>query len=362
MYKFNEIQRVNLEVSSLCQASCPMCARNYHGGLPNPNLIEKNMDLKFYKQIFDIDFLTQLTSIYIHGNFGDPILNNDLIPIMKYTVEHNPNIDIHIHTNGSARNIKWWEELAKTLPDNHMVFFGIDGLEDTNHLYRIGTDFNLIMRNAEAFIKSGGKARWDFITFKHNEHQIETAKQLANQLGFKGFHEKQTSRFIGSKEFQVFDKHGNLSHTLSAPTEQKISFVDRNTVKNYKDIFKSATINCEAESDNSIYIDSLGYLWPCCFLAGVLAQYARTEDLVFDFISNSSQTLLTALEPFGGLDGLHLEKHSIKEIVDSDVWQTVWDYNFKNKSILMCSRTCGNITNVNFSQWRDQFVELNNFN
>ena len=38
MFKFNELKTVHLEISTRCQASCPMCPRNYHGGLENPNL------------------------------------------------------------------------------------------------------------------------------------------------------------------------------------------------------------------------------------------------------------------------------------------------------------------------------------
>ena len=99
MYKYNEIRQIHIEISTLCQASCPMCARNNHGGLPNPKLIENNMDLNFYKNTITPSLLTQLGSISMCGNFGDPIMNNDLIPMIRYTVEQNPNIDIHIHTN-----------------------------------------------------------------------------------------------------------------------------------------------------------------------------------------------------------------------------------------------------------------------
>ena len=33
------------------------------------------------------------------------------------------------------------------------------------------------------YIKAGGVARWEFLVFKHNQHQIEEARQLANELG-----------------------------------------------------------------------------------------------------------------------------------------------------------------------------------
>ena len=68
------------------------------------------------------------------------------------------------------------KNLASIMRKPDKVIFAIDGLEDTNHLYRVNTNFNKIMENAKAFINAGGIARWDFIAFAHNEHQIEEAK------------------------------------------------------------------------------------------------------------------------------------------------------------------------------------------
>ncbi len=362
MYKYNEITHLHVELSTLCQASCPMCARNNHGGLPNPKLIESNMNLDFYKNTFTPEFLQQIKSISFCGNFGDPIMNNDLIPVIRYTVEQNSDIDIHIHTNASARSVSWWNELAYTLPKNHLVLFGIDGLEDTHSLYRIGTNFNHIIRNAKTFIKSGGRARWNFITFKHNEHQMEECRLLAKELGFESFHEKQTSRFIGSKEFQVFDREGNMTHTLLPPGEQKIAFIDRKTVENYRQVIKTATIKCQVEEEKSIYIDAQGYLWPCCFLASVPYQHSTPDKLVYGFMQDSIDSLNTAITKFGSINKLDLHQHTIKDIIDSNEWQTVWNEGFEDNSILMCARVCGKFPEVEISQCRDQFLELDTFN
>ena len=73
--------------------------------------------------------------------------------------------------------------------------FGIDGLEDTNHIYRQGTVFKQIIRNVKAFIQAGGRAQWDFIVFKHNEHQVEKAGELSKKLGFEIFSIKRSNRF-----------------------------------------------------------------------------------------------------------------------------------------------------------------------
>lgn len=362
MYKYNELLAVHFEISSRCQAKCPMCARNHHGGLPNPLLDESDIDLALYKHIMVPELLHRLQEISMCGNFGDPIMNNDLIDMIKYTVEHNPNILIQIHSNAGARTEKWWVELASVLPANHVLHFGIDGLEDTHSRYRIGTDFNKIIKNAKAFINAGGKARWNFITFKHNEHQLETARQLAKDLGFESFHEKQTSRFIGTHEFEVYDKKGNTIYTLEEPSERKIIFIDKKTVENYQAIVDAAVIDCEVERFKSVFVDAKGCLWPCCFTAGVPYSYSASEQTLYGYKNAARDSIKNVLEQFGGINGLDLRKKTIQELVDGDVWQTVWDDNFHGENKLhVCARTCGKFTEPVISQCRDQFLDLEKF-
>jgi MoaA/NifB/PqqE/SkfB family radical SAM enzyme len=362
MFKFNELKQIHLEISSNCQASCPMCTRNIHGGLENELLSVSDWTANRFKTIINQEVLQQVESLYFCGNYGDPLLNKDLLEMIEYSVAERHDIDIRIHTNGSLRSKDWWTQLATILPEKHLVVFALDGLEDTHSLYRIGTDFDMIVRNARAFIAAGGKARWNFITFQHNEHQLESCRELAKEMGFESFHEKQTSRFIGSKEFKVFDRDGTVTHTLLPPGEQKIAFIDRKTVENYKEVIKTATISCQVEDERSIYIDAQGLLWPCCFLASVPYQYATPDKLVYNFMNDSTTSLLDAIKDFGGIDGLDLRKRSIEEIVNSTVWQSMWNKRFEDKSILMCARVCGKFPEAEVSQCRDQFLELREFN
>jgi MoaA/NifB/PqqE/SkfB family radical SAM enzyme len=362
MYKYNEIKVLHLELSSNCQAKCPMCARNFHGGMENPLLKVSDITLELFTASVPPEFLAQLERLTMCGNFGDPLLNNDLIPIIEYIRDSAPNIKLDVHTNGSLRSKAWWTALAKAMPQNHLVQFGIDGLEDTHALYRIGTDFNKIIENAKTYIAAGGLARWNFITFKHNEHQLETARQMAKDLGFDSFYEKQTSRFIGNPWFDVYDKDGNVTHKLESPSERKLIFIDRKTVENYREIIKTATVVCEVEKNQSVYIDALGYVHPCCFIAGVPYTHAIPEQLVYDYRNDAQASLNKVFDKFGGMEFFNLRNNSIKDIVDSHAWQTIWDQEFKDNTLETCARTCGKFPEPVVSQCRDQFLDLDEFN
>lgn len=362
MYKYSEIRNIHFELSNNCQASCPMCARNFHGGIENPLITISDIDLELFRKVIPVELVKQVESVSLCGNFGDPLLNKDLIPIVEYMTQSNPNIQIIIHTNGSLRNERWWKSLARAMNNNSFVQFGIDGLADTHALYRVGTSFEKIIENAKAFISVGGRAQWNFITFRHNEHQLEECRKLSKELGFESFQEKQTSRFIGKPYFEVLDKSGNQTHILEQPNEQKLIFVDSKTVKNYREIFKTATVECEVEKTKSVYVDAKGYLWPCCFVGAVPYIYTKPEQLVHEFQRDSSSSLQQVLKRFGGMEQFNLRNRTIEEIVDSVEWQTVWDETFKDNSLRVCTRVCGKFPEPVISQCRDQFLDLEKFN
>ena len=76
-----------------------------------------------------------------------------------------------------------YKQLARL---NCTIVFGIDGLEDTNHLYRQGVKWNNLMDRVQTFISEGGKANWQFIPFEHNKHQIHDAKKLSEKTNTGG--------------------------------------------------------------------------------------------------------------------------------------------------------------------------------
>ena len=60
MIKFEDIRHVHLEISSLCNASCPWCPRTFWGYPYNGGYPEVNLTLDMSKKIFTPEFLQQL--------------------------------------------------------------------------------------------------------------------------------------------------------------------------------------------------------------------------------------------------------------------------------------------------------------
>ena len=187
MYNYRDIRTIHLEVTQNCQAACPMCDRNMNGEGVNPHINLDELSLDDCIKIFSPQFIKQLDTMYMCGNLGDPIVAKDTLDIFKYFREHNPDMWLSMNTNAGARDETWWAELAKTYGRMGCVIFSVDGLSDTNHLYRQGVNWKNVERSMDAFIEAGGRARWDYLIFEHNQHQVEEARELSVQKGFEKF-------------------------------------------------------------------------------------------------------------------------------------------------------------------------------
>ena len=53
MFKFSQLKQIHLEITNNCQASCPMCSRNIHGGIDNPLISLASWDLDMFKHIMN---------------------------------------------------------------------------------------------------------------------------------------------------------------------------------------------------------------------------------------------------------------------------------------------------------------------
>ena len=340
MFNFNELTSIHLEISSRCQASCPMCLRNVNGGLKNNNLIESDWTYEDFTKILNIEVLNQLTNIYFCGNFGDPIMNNDLIKMCQYVKDNKPSMSVRIHTNGGARNSKWWTELYNSLPTDHSVIFALDGLEDTHHLYRIGTTYDNVIRNAETFINSGGIAEWVFIKFKHNEHQVEEAEIRAKQKNFKVFTVKNSTRFIGEPRLPVKDSNGNIEYYLE-PSKSNVVLIDTSSITKFHNEYKNTIIDCQVLKNHEVYIDALHNLYPCCYLASPPYSH-NSPDMMFSNIrSDILKQYHLMVESFGGIEQLNCINRDIKDIVNSDEYRTVWNSYWGDNKLFTCARVCG---------------------
>lgn len=272
MLKFHQVEQIQIELTTRCNARCPLCIRNYRGMDHNDGYPETELRLADIKKLFPIESLKNIQRILFNGNLGDFGLAKDSIEIVKYFLECGIK-EIDISTNGSMRTPDWWAQLA--LP-GVTVGFALDGLEDTHHLYRQDTDWHKIIKNASALIKAGGRAVWRFIPFDHNRHQQEACKQLSKELGFVDFQDIGHGR----DRTYVYTRDGEYSHLIGAPykpeditnpppikelLEHHLTWFDPKTWKQDEDT-PDLEIACHHKKFKELYVSAIGEIYPCCFL------------------------------------------------------------------------------------------------
>ena len=265
MYSIDEISNVHLEISSRCNAACPLCPRNFYGYPHNDGYVEHDMTLAQAQQIFQPEFLKQITYVYINGNFGDAVMNLDTVSIVEYFKLHNPKLQISISTNGGARDRDFWQSLAYS---KVKVVFCIDGIDEIHSLYRQNTMYSTVIKNAKVFLEAGGTASWKMIDFDHNRHQQDQARQLSKEIGFQNFILEDHGRNQGP----VFDKNKNLVHVMGNPPETNFEMLWKTRTQDtviLEDVTPGrfpTTISCKVKKQKSLYITSVGEVYPCCFL------------------------------------------------------------------------------------------------
>jgi len=333
MIEIDQIKIVHVEASSRCNSRCPMCSRFTALGFVQPNLQEIDLSKESFYKLFTKEFTSQLDHVYFSGVYGDPCLNKNLPEFVNYLIDNGCK-SISIDTNGGYRSEEWWAKLARS---NVLVNFSIDGTDnETLDMYRIGVKYDKVYSNLKSFIQAGGNAQWNFIVFKHNEHQVDIAKKLAFDLGVK-FRIKVTQKFRQRKNYKVLID-GIQVNTLEPPINEdfrhsNIGTQDHHPISifKYKDYSRFNTLNgkkisCKIQQRQEIFLTSTGFILPCCYLA----TYTHDSPGAAQFIS------LYNLEEFN-LNALSLAKilENFKKISYN------WDKTIQEGNLITCLNTCG---------------------
>jgi len=357
MYKLQDIKTVHLEITQACQAACPMCDRNQNGGALNPHINLDELTLADCQKIFSPEFIRQLNTMYMCGNLGDPIVARDTLEVFRYFRQHNPKMWLSMNTNAGARDTEWWTELAKVFGRQGTVIFSVDGLSDTNHIYRQNVRWEAVENSMRSFIAAGGRARWDFLIFDYNQHQVEHAREFSTELGFEKFVAKKTGRFVTSMfdkkdQHQAVNRRGEQTVILKKPSEEfqnpalkKYDAVVEKygTIDDYHD---QTAIHCKVKDEGNLFITAEGLALPCCWTAGRMYKWFH-EDYRAEQIWNY-------IDQVGGKSALDA-RLGLERVFDTGIFDLIeqsWSQpSCKSGKLKVCAQKCG----VELDLFKEQF-------
>ena len=176
---------VVIDPSSACDLECPFCPT----GKRKDTRERAVMSWEHFKAVID-----ELGPTALHvefTNWGEPTLNKDLPRMVRYAKTFGLGTHLSTHMN------RMTPALAGALVESGLdwVIVSIDGASpETYAKYRVGGDYDAVIRNLKAFLaerRSRGSAtphvHWQFLVFRHNEHETVLAEAVARFLGVDEF-------------------------------------------------------------------------------------------------------------------------------------------------------------------------------
>ena len=180
-----------------------------------------------------------------------------------------------------------------------------------------------------AFIDAGGRARWDYIIFGHNEHQVAEAEALAAEWGCEKFQKKKSGRFFtakntGKDKHQAQNRKGadtQLIEKPAAPANQNLALLKQaeieKTYGSMTEYYNSCSIKCKAAEKNEIFITAEGLLMPCCWTAGRMYKWWHKDYRV--------EQIWEHIDQAGGKDGINVLETGLKSAMTSGILDSIKD-------------------------------------
>lgn len=166
---------------NLCNLRCPLCPT----GTNELMRAQGTMDLHLFQHTID-EVAPWAFEITLY-NWGEPLLHKNIFEMIRYAASKN------LATSISSNFNRLRPGDIDRLIDSGLEYLSvsIDGASpETYAHYRRRGDFDTVLHNVRSLIERrearGARhpiVEWQFIVMKHNEHEIDRARELAAEVG-----------------------------------------------------------------------------------------------------------------------------------------------------------------------------------
>ncbi len=165
---------------NLCNLRCPLCAT----GMGEIARVRQKMDLEHFKRVIDmLGPWAYEVSLY---NWGEPLLHRDIFEMIAYARGRKLSTVMSSHLSVKPH-------LMDSLLESGLeeLTVSIDGTtQETYEKYRVNGKLDLVFSNLRHLLERRSElglktpsVEWQFIVFKHNQHEMEEARRLAHEIG-----------------------------------------------------------------------------------------------------------------------------------------------------------------------------------
>ncbi|MCB9245277.1 MAG: SPASM domain-containing protein [Flavobacteriales bacterium] len=239
---------ISIEPTTSCNLRCPHCPSGLRSFSRPTGMLNPEMNKRIIDQL-------GTTLSYITYYFqGEPLLHPGFSEMVHYASSKK------IYTASSTNAHHLNRSTCDTLIDSGLskLIISIDGsTQESYSTYRIGGNLNKVIDGTRNLLEARRVKKaanpvivWQFIVFRHNEHEIGQIRQMAKELGVDS---------VQIKTAQLYDPDENLE---MLPSDKKWS---RYTVDNGKVKFEPSHLNSCRRMWSGCVITWDGEVVPCCF-------------------------------------------------------------------------------------------------
>ena len=248
----DEIREIELELTGICNISCPLCMCNMKCA---SHLVGKPNILPLDKWISVLSKYQNVTDVFFAGNLSEPTMYPYLFDLIDYL--HSRNIAVELYTNGTTHCQDWWRELSYHMLPNDKCEFTICGsTQELHEKYRVGSNLNTILDNAAAFREIGRHNDWvQHIRFKYNSEDLALGNM---DYIFKQFsHKALIDSNAYNERFNIVDDDG-----LNIPDNIHDKYIN---IMNYglSRMDQQCDLICKSLDTKFISFDQFGNEFPC---------------------------------------------------------------------------------------------------
>ena len=164
-----------MDITNKCPLECPACLRQSMTYKSSRHAYEE-MSTDDFKKILKV-----FPWVEFSGQQSDPTGHSQLHEFI--TLAYSYKLDIH--TASSHRKKDFYEEAYERTGFDTSWIFGLDGLPEESHKYRIHQDGVFIYEMMKLGAEMGCNIVWQYIVFNYNQDHIEQARQMAKDDGIE---------------------------------------------------------------------------------------------------------------------------------------------------------------------------------
>ena len=246
-FRWGKYIALSIEPTNSCNLSCIECPTGTNGLSRKQGSISKDI----FKSILEDKFKDL---IYLNFYFqGEPFLNKQTVDLIRMAS------DKRIYTSTSTNAQLITKNLARQIVQSGLnrIIISIDGTtQEVYEKYRVGGSLGKVIQATKFLVqeKANQKSKlriiFQFLVFKHNEHQISDIEKLAIDLKVDK---------LEIKSAQIY----NYKESTNIPLLNKYARYKKNSLGDYE--IKSSLSNKCWRMWHSIVITQDAKVVPCCF-------------------------------------------------------------------------------------------------